>query len=152
MTNETRINQLSENEVTCRDVAKDLEAIADNELMKCPECGETLNAMQYEIDYEHEDGEKCTCLECGKTFDAGDLETYTMYDYFDDVYDIEYRIDGSRQYKSVSLCIAYGGPSLYVDTGSRSVELYWWGDRASWHISPDTCDMIDECFEELYHC
>lgn len=42
-------------------------------------------------------------------------ECQSLYDYFDDVYDIEYRIDGEGNYKSVSLMIACGGPNIYVD-------------------------------------
>jgi hypothetical protein len=47
--------------------------------------------------------------------------------------------------------IACGGPNIYVDTASKAVELYWWGDRASYLLLSDTVDAIDECFSELFN-
>ena len=81
---------------------------------------------------------------------AIELETANLYEYFEDALDIEYRISIDMEYKSVSIMIAYGGPSIYIDTDSKQVELYWWGDEEVYPIKQKVCDEIDEIFEEYY--
>ena len=81
-----------------------------------------------------------------------DDECQSLYDYFDDVYDIEYRIDGSGKYRSVRLMIACGGPDIYVDTDDSYVKLYWGNAQVSAPISYDTSDAIDDIFQEYYTC
>lgn len=75
-------------------------------------------------------------------------ECQSLYDYFDDVYDIEYRIDGRGEYRSVRLMIAGGGPNIYVDTNDAYVKLYWGSTYAEAPISYTASDLIDEIFEE----
>ena len=77
-------------------------------------------------------------------------ECQSLYDYFDDVYDIEYRIDGEGNYKSVSLMIACGGPNIYVDTNDAYVKLYWGSTYVDAPISYDISDEIDDIFEKMY--
>ena len=48
--------------------------------------------------------------------------------------------------------VACGGPNIYVDTGSKAVELYWWTDRASYSLLSETAEAITAEFEELYNC
>lgn len=78
-------------------------------------------------------------------------EPESLYSYFEDCLDIEYRISGDGTYRSVEICVACGGPGIYVDTGSNNVKLFWGGDRAEWSIRSETGDMIDEIFEEYYN-
>ena len=116
---------------------------------KCPECGELVGIENLVYD---EDAQTYTCTQCGETFDECDLEPVYMLDYFDDVLDIEYRIGSDREFLSVRLLVAYGGPNIYVDTWSQQVELYWWTDRASFPLSSEVCDQINTDFEELFNC
>ncbi len=142
---------LRENENHCKHIADELNAIAEGRIYKCPECENTFSLDDIE-DYDVDD--ECAEYElpcrCGSTHDIEDLEQVSMYDYITDVYDIEYRIGGNREYRSCALMVAGGGPNIYVDTGSKMVELYWWGDRASWGLYKETVEQIDECMEELY--
>ena len=87
----------------------------------------------------------------GKKVDEED-ECQDLYDYFDEVYDIEYRIDRSGEYKSVSLMIAFGGPNIYVDTNDSYVKLYWGSTYVEAPISYDISEEIDNIFEEYYRC
>lgn len=144
LANHTQEETDRENREHCISIAKELEAIADGRLYRCPECGNL-----YEIDDAGED-QIHACPECGSEID--EPEPATMYDYFSDCFDIEYRISGNGEYKSVELCVACGGPNIYVDTGTRTVKLYWWSDRAEAPIFGDACDQIDAEFEELYNC
>ena len=136
-----------ENREHCRRIAEELEAYADGKIYKCPHCGE-----EYHIDEADETEDGHTCPHCNEEIDERDAEQLSLYDYFDDIFDIEYRISGNREFRSVCIMIACGGPNIYIDTGTRKVELYWWSDRASYPIHYETIDEIDAYFEELYQC
>lgn len=81
-------------------------------------------------------------------------EQVSVFDYFADALDIEYRVSSPRDTEPRSVCImvACGGPNIYVDTSSQAVELYWWGDRAEYPISHDAAAEIDAAFAELWNC
>lgn len=139
---------ITENQAHCKSIADRLELVAEGRLYICPECGEFFDCN------ETEEGPEYTtiCPECDKELDTNALEQMTMFDYFNDCYNIEYRIDANGEYKSVELMVACGGPNIYVDTKTATVNLYWWGDSASWDFSRDTANAIDEAFEELWAC
>ena len=140
---------MTDNRKHCENIARDLEAYSNGELYRCPECGETITFNNEQ--FNKETG-TYTCQECDATFEEHELEALSLYDYFEDCYDIEYRIGSDRQLRSVQVMVACGGPNIYIDTASRAVELYWWGDRASYPIDPGVCDEIDYYFEELLNC
>lgn len=81
-------------------------------------------------------------------------EQVSVLDYFADCFDIEYRVSSPHDTEPRSVCImvACGGPNIYVDTASQAVELYWWGDRASYPISHSAADEINAAFTELWNC
>lgn len=139
-----------ENREHCKSIALKLEAVANGDFYRCPECGEWI---RFDNDQYTGESDEYTCQECNATFDESDLEAVTFWDYFEgDTYDIEYRLNAEREYKSVRIMVACGGPNIFIDTAAQAVQLYWWTDRAEYPIDPDTCDLIDEYFEELYHC
>lgn len=135
-----------ENREHCKRIAENVEAYANGEIFRCPECGEIIDTTNQEI------GEKYNCPECGAVIDSDDLEQLGLYDYFDDMLDIEYRIGSDKQLRSVQIMVSWGGPNIYIDTASCNVELYWWGDRATYPIDRDVCAEIDYWAEELYKC
>lgn len=132
-----------ENWEWCKSIANTIDDYCDGRVFKCPECGEIIT-----ID---DDREKHLCG-CGYLDDIDEYEMLSIYDYFEDVYDIEYRIGSDKELRSVCLMIACGGPNIYVDTGSKKVELYWWTERASYPLSSNAVASIDEFAEELYQC
>lgn len=139
-----------ENTEHCKSIADNLEKYADGNAYKCPRCGEII---EWDNDQYNADEGRYTCLECGEEFDESDLEAVSIYDYFtDDIYDIEYRIGSDRQYRSVSLMVACGGPNIYIDTKRKAVLLYWWTDYAEYPLTSSTCEAIDQYFEELFNC
>lgn len=105
-----------ENREHCKRIAEEIEAIAEGKFYRCPDCGEL-----YEIDDDTDDDGPHTCPNCDSEIEYP--EQATLYDYFSDVYDIEYRISGNGEFRSVRLMVACGGPNIYVDTGSQAVEL-----------------------------
>ena len=139
----------NENYEWCKHIVEQLEAYAGGEYYNCPECGELIKFDNDQFDQENE---SYTCQCCKATFAEHELEPVSLYDYFDDVYDIEYRIGSDKQFRSVCIMVACGGPNIYIDTGSRRVELYWWSDRASYPIPGSVCDEIDSIWEEYFNC
>lgn len=141
---------MTENREHCKAIAERLEAVANGDFYRCPECGEWITFSNNQ--YNGESAEY-TCQECGATFDGCDLEAVSFWDYFEgSIYDIEYRLNAEREYKSVRIMVACGGPNIYIDTAAQAVELYWWTDRDEYPIDPNTCNVIDEYFEELFNC
>lgn len=140
-----------ENREHCKRIAKDLEAYANGDMYRCPECGEVF---KWDNDRYTDDVYLCPC--CQAVVDECDLEAQSLYDYFSDCLDIEYRVSGRAcdrdSLRSVRIMVAYGGPTIYIDTASRSVELYWWTDRASYLIDSDVCDQIDDWAAEMWCC
>lgn len=117
------------NRAQCKSIADELEKIADGCI------------------YRDEDGEE---------HDASDLEDIpedweqvTLRDYFSEIYNERYIFDGNLEYIAVRLMVACGGPNIWVDTESGSVELYWWGDRASYPLTSSTVSEIDAFALEL---
>lgn len=134
-----------ENWETCKRIAEEVEAYAEGRIYKCPDCGALL-------DLEDHDCDKYKCPECGEVHDVDDLEALGIWDYMDDVLDIEYRISGRMEFRSVQVMVACGGPNIYIDTGARAVQLFWWFDKAEYSLLPSACDEIDEWAEELFQC
>jgi hypothetical protein len=130
----------------CRRIANDLEDYYNGSVRVCPGCGE-IHCRDWD-----DVGDVFKCPRCGAVTDTDEWEQQSLWDYFNDCYDIEYRIGSDKQLRSVQIMVTCGGPNIYIDTASRQVELYWWGDRASYAIDSDICNDIDSIFEELYRC
>ena len=130
-----------ENTRHCRLIAEELEKYANGLVYRCPECGEIITAP--------EEAEKYRCS-CGFVGELDEYEQQNMWDFFTDCLDIEYRCSSSKEYRSVQIMVACGGPNIYIDTASNKVELYWWGDRADWPLSYDTISAVDEWAEEYW--
>lgn len=152
MTRQEQTNR--ENREHCKRIADNVELYASGDAYKCPHCGYVHDMGEYEEnEHENENGELCyTCPNCGGEVEESELEAVSIYDYFDDVFDIEYRIGSDREYRSVSVMVACGGPNIYIDTRRKAVLLYWWTDFAEYPLSSSACDSIDCYFEELFNC
>lgn len=136
-----------ENREHCKRIAEDLEDYASGNVYRCPDCGEILTLPD-------DVGDKYRCPDCGTVNDVDDLEQQSLYDYFEDCLDIEFRVSGRDRdaLRSVQIMVAYGGPNIYIDTATKQVELYWWTDRASYPISYDACNEVDAWASEYWGC
>lgn len=131
----------------CKRIAEELEEYVNGEIYRCPECGEHCNVEEE----ENENGEtvyKCSCG-CVSEYEP---EQMGLYDWAEDILDIEYRCGSDRSLRSVCVMVTCGGPNIYVDTATKQVELYWLGDRASYPISYDAAAALDEWAEEYWNC
>lgn len=83
---------------------------------------------------------------------AEQLEEKGVYDFFEeqDIYDIEYTIDSNFEFKSARVMIACGGPNIFVNSRSGSVDLYWWTEEAHWYLNTDCKTAVEDYFEEMY--
>lgn len=128
----------------CRSIADYLGDYAAGLVVRCPECGQTHTVDGSRPAYR--------CGGCGYTGDIGGFEQLSIYDYLEDSLDIEYRSNSRREYRSVRIMVACGGPNIYIDSDTASVNLYWWGDRAEYPLDSDTVAALDEWAEELWGC
>lgn len=160
---------LEEHNEHCKRTAEGLRAYAAGEVYRCPVCGgevvedgELNEAPVYRCECgqrfaEDEDGqlreyypEEEGAEQWGEEVD--ELEQLGLIDYFNDCLDIEYRVGSDRKYRSCRVLVAWGGPNIYIDSGSGNVELYWWGEGGSWPLDNYTRQQMDELFEELFMC
>lgn len=127
-----------------RNIKKDLENIEASLYWFCPNCGQYGN-------WDSIDSDECICPICH------DSEIYdmSMSDYFNDdsIYDIEYRVDNkyADTIRSVRVCVAYGGPNIYIDTADHKIKCAWWFDYCEVDLTNDVCDAINEFFNEVWN-
>ncbi len=91
---------------------------------------------------------KAIAEELDRLTDSGKQQN--LREYFEDALDIEYRISGDGEYRSVAVTITTGGPHIEADTDDRAVKLWWGGEKARWSIYPNTAEAIDDIFAEYY--
>ena len=121
----------------CKGIACDVENYASGEVYKCPNCCEII-----------ESPEDAICPNCKEGLNSNDQ--LSLYDYFEDALDIEYRVGSNKDYRSVCIMVTCGGPNVYIDTEDAKVKLYWGGDYSEYYIKRSTCNEIDSIFEEMY--
>ena len=73
-----------------------------------------------------------------------------VHDFMEGVYDIEWITHQDKSYKAARLLVAGGGPNIWVNLQTGTVDGYWASDRYS-HGFIDNLGLNDYC-EELYGC
>lgn len=134
-----------ENRAHCKHIAQELDAYVNDEMKRCPECGEIHRRDWDDV------GEVFRCPCCGDISDPDDWEQLGIWDFLTDVFDVEYRCGSDREYRSVRIMVACGGPNIYLDTASRDVELYWWNERSRYPMSYEAAEALDEWAEEYWN-
>jgi hypothetical protein len=77
-------------------------------------------------------------------------EPCSLYDYFNDVLDIEYTIDSRGEYLGARVYVTLGGPNVWIDTREGYVKGAWGTDRAESWIPSEINDEINDIFREYY--
>ena len=75
---------------------------------------------------------------------------FSAFDYLQDALDIEYIVNSKREFLGARVLVAFGGPNIWVNTRTNTVEGAWWEDRSS-AIFTDALGLND-ALEELYNC
>tara|TARA_R100001443_G_scaffold13550_1_gene23565 strand:+ start:156 stop:542 length:387 start_codon:yes stop_codon:yes gene_type:complete len=70
------------------------------------------------------------------------------YDYLDDIYDYKFIVDSNKNYQGARICVAYGGPNIFINTFNKQVEGYWGGDTYIKSYYEDDINL-DNAIEEL---
>ena len=77
-------------------------------------------------------------------------EEGTAMDYLSDVLDIQYVVTGDRQYRGARVCIAFGGPTAWINTMTSQLEVAWWSEPVYRNLPGDFIDGLDDALEELW--
>lgn len=75
---------------------------------------------------------------------------FSAFDYLQDALDIEYIVNSKGEYLGARVLVAFGGPNIWVNTRTNTVEGYWWSDKAEAHFI-DSMDL-NGALEELWNC
>lgn len=116
------------------DQVKSIRDTLENPPMCCRDC-------ECEVDEEHTE-----CPECEST----DIEQMSGFDYLEDILDINFIINADRSFKGARVLVCFGGPNIWVDTTTDTIEGHWWGDEFSLSYK-DNIGLHEAC-EDLYLC
>lgn len=79
-----------------------------------------------------------------------DGEPSTAIDYICDALDIEYIVSSKKEFLGARILVCFGGPNVWINTKTDTVEGYWWGDECS---MPYTDELgLHDAAEELFNC
>jgi cell fate (sporulation/competence/biofilm development) regulator YmcA (YheA/YmcA/DUF963 family) len=81
--------------------------------------------------------------------DADEIEQAMLDDYFDANLGIEFCVDHQLDIKGVEVCVAHGGPAIYVDS-NRGVWGIWWSEKAECDLTRNTKIALDEWGERQF--
>ena len=71
-----------------------------------------------------------------------------VHEWMNDVYDIEWITFNDHSYKAARLLVAGGGPNIWVNLQTGTVDGYWWSDTYK-HRFEDNLGL-DEYLEDLH--
>lgn len=130
---------------TKTDLQKHVDAIANGiqngvKYETCPDC-------YGDLDYHNFDDVRDPCSGC--EFHHG--LNQSGLDYLNDALDIQYIVTGSGEYLAARILVAFGGPNIWINTQTKTVEGYWWGDSAFASYNNDEMDIDGGC-RELWEC
>ena len=77
--------------------------------------------------------------------------TQSGFDYISDALDIQFIVDGNKEYLAARILVAFGGPNIWINTQTKTVEGYWWQDTAFSSYYDDSMDIDGAC-RELWEC
>ena len=72
------------------------------------------------------------------------------FDDDNDVYDIEWITHNDHSYKAARLLVAGGGPNIWVNLLTNTVDGYWASDKCTWGFVDNI--GLDDYLEELHAC
>lgn len=75
---------------------------------------------------------------------------FSAFDYLQDALDIEYIVSSKKEYLGARVLVAFGGPNIWINTRTKTVEGYWWGDSAFSSFQDNL--GLDDALEELFSC
>lgn len=89
----------------------------------------------------------------GSALDAGlcdEGESPSAFDYLQDALDIEYIVSSDGTYRGARVLVAFGGPNIWINTRTNTVEGAWWDERAEASFTDNI--GLDDALSELWAC
>lgn len=71
--------------------------------------------------------------------------------YFDDYYDVKWIINYYKDYVACRICVACGGPNIFIDTWEKCVCGYWGADKVEYPLTFAVVDAIDGIMSERFY-
>lgn len=99
----------------------------------CRRCGEYVD-----------DDDEGFCPECDFDHDIMDGSDYLI-----NALDIEYIVRADHTYLGARVQVTSGGPNIWIDTRTKTVEGHWWGETARASYSEDAMG-IDDALAEMW--
>ena len=78
-------------------------------------------------------------------------EEPTAFDYLQNALAVEYIVSSRKEYRGARIMVTCGGPNIWINTRTHTVEGYWGSDAAFAAYGRDRIGL-DEALEELYMC
>lgn len=72
---------------------------------------------------------------------------FSAFDYLEGALDIEYIVNNRGEYLGARVLVAFGGPNIWVNTRTHTVEGHWCGDSA--YASFTDSIGLDDALREL---
>ena len=85
-----------------------------------------------------------------KKEDRETIEVCPASDFMEGVYDIEWITYNDKSYKAARLLVAGGGPNIWVNLQTNTVDGYWGCDKVTWGFVDNI--GLDDYLEELHAC
>lgn len=82
--------------------------------------------------------------------DVIDGEPMSAFDYLQDALDIEYIVNRKGEYLGARVLVAFGGPNIWINTRTNTVEGAWWSDRAEASFTDNI--GLDDALSDLWAC
>lgn len=82
--------------------------------------------------------------------DAPEWHEASGFDYLSDVLDIQYIVNGDRTYRAARVCVALGGPTAWIDTLAREIQVSWGWDYATRALPARFCRDLDDALAEFW--
>ena len=80
--------------------------------------------------------------------ETGEKHEETAHEWMEDIYDIEWMTFKDHSYKAARLLVAGGGPNIWVNLQTGTVDGYWGTDKVQWGFVDNI--GLDEYLEELH--
>lgn len=78
-----------------------------------------------------------------------DGEELSAFDYLQGALDIEYIVSSKKEFLGARVLVAFGGPNIWINTRTNTVEGHWWNDSANAQFTDSI--GLNDALEELYN-
>jgi hypothetical protein len=80
-------------------------------------------------------------------------EEVGIYDYLvENTLDVRYVIESNFEYRSCEIFVTLGGPTVWIDTETSTLQLRWGSEKEELYIGKEITEEIDTIQEEYYNC